>query len=452
MGAQAFGSSEFPARRRILMEKLADGITLLHAESEGKRESQPSFVQNASFFYYTGLLNVPSAILALDGGRKEARLFVPPSPKAFGFTVDSVIPPASAAAELGLTQIAPWDSLLPYLKRRMSEGVSRLYVDEARRSEPTGVPEGFWPVAGSRTLWQRSLTAALPGATIASAAEAIRSQRFIKSKAELAVMRETARSTAFAVRAAMRALEPGIKQRQVEMRAAQACVDGGASGPSFWPWTMTGPNAHFSRLVRSDFSYDQLNRQLAEDELVRIDVGCTSNGYGGDVGRTAPVSGVYTEGQAEVWDLLITAYRAGMAKMRPGVTIADVMAASRAAIEKVADSLQTPEGKDAARVLLAKDGMSAWSIHSVGVESGETALDTLEMGAVIAFEPMFSVGKDAYYLEDMILITSVGAEVLSTDLPYTAEEIEGVMMANTRVAGPGGGGRKGKKGKRRRVP
>jgi hypothetical protein len=67
---------------------------------------------------------------------------------------------------------------------------------------------------------------------------------------------------------------------------------------------------------------------------------------------------------------------------------------------------------------------------------------------------MFSVGKDAYYLEDMIYINSVGAEVLSKGLPYTADEIEGVMMANTRVtaAGGGGGGRKGKKGKRRRTP
>jgi hypothetical protein len=73
--------------------------------------------------------------------------------------------------------------------------------------------------------------------------------------------------------------------------------------------------------------------------------------------------------------------------------------------------------------------MSGWSLHSVGVESGETALPTLVNGSVIAFEPIFSVGADAYYLEDMIHITSTGAEILSVGLPYTAAEIEAAMRS-----------------------
>jgi Xaa-Pro aminopeptidase len=63
----------------------------------------------------------------------------------------------------------------------------------------------------------------------------------------------------------------------------------------------------------------------------------------------------------------------------------------------------------------------------VGLDGGETGTDILENGSVIAFEPMFSVEEDAYYLEDMILITETGHEVLSKGLPYTAEEIEAVM-------------------------
>ena len=74
--------------------------------------------------------------------------------------------------------------------------------------------------------------------------------------------------------------------------------------------------------------------------------------------------------------------------------------------------------------MLTPDGMSGWSIHSVGVESGETPLQTLVAGAVIAFEPIFSVGADAYYLEDVIHITATGVDVLSAGLPYTALEIE----------------------------
>ena len=427
VAAQRIPAGEYAERRGALMERLPDGITLLHAEPRDKPESEPSFVQNASFLYFTGLGGVPNAILAIDAPRHEARLFVPPKPKAFGFPVDGVVPDESSNATIGLTEIVSWDSLIPYIRRRIGDGVKKLYVEEARRPGSTGVPQGMRPVAGDPVLWAQSLAASFPDAEIASAATALRELRFTKSRAEVDVLRDNARSTAVAVRAAMRAVAPGVRQRHVEMRAAQACIDAGAVGPSFWPWTMSGPNAHIPMLVRSVYSYDQLDRTMKSGETVRIDLGCTDHGYGGDVGRTVPVSGAFTAGQREIWNLLIDAYRVGIKTMKAGVTIAQVMAASRSEIERQAASLRTPEGKEAARIPLATDGMAGWSLHSVGVESGETALPTLVEGAVIAFEPIFSVGADAYYLEDMIHITAAGAEILSAGLPYTAREIEAAM-------------------------
>jgi Xaa-Pro aminopeptidase len=182
-------------------------------------------------------------------------------------------------------------------------------------------------------------------------------------------------------------------------------------------------------LVRSDFSYTQLDRVMQSGELVRVDIGCAKHGYGADVGRTVPVSGRFTAGQAETWNLLIAAYRVGMAKMKGGVARTDVLAASRAEIARLQGSLTTEQGRRAAQGLLAPDGMADWSIHSVGVDSGESALPILAAGAVVAFEPIFSVDEDAFYLEDMILITETGSEVLSAGLPYTAKEIEAAMSA-----------------------
>ena len=75
---------------------------------------------------------------------------------------------------------------------------------------------------------------------------------------------------------------------------------------------------------------------------------------GGDVGRTVPVSGKFTAGQREIWNLLIDAYGAGLRAMKPGVSIAQVMAASRAEIERRTGSLETSDGKEAARILLAR--------------------------------------------------------------------------------------------------
>ena len=85
--------------------------------------------------------------------------------------------------------------------------------------------------------------------------------------------------------------------------------------------------------------------------------------------------------------------------------------------------MTTAEGQEAVRAIL-EGGAGVWHLHGVGVESGEEARDTLEAGSVIAYEPGFEVRGDAYYLEDMILITPTGHEVLSTGLPYEASEIE----------------------------
>ena len=109
--------------------------------------------------------------------------------------------------------------------------------------------------------------------------------------------------------------------------------------------------------------------------------------------------------------------------MRAGVTLDAIRGASVAEIRRLQSGLQTDQGREAARVLLTR-GLSVWHIHGVGIESGEEAVDPLVPGAVIAYEPTVEVGSDAFYLEDMILVTETGHRILSAGLPYTADEIE----------------------------
>ena len=157
-------------------------------------------------------------------------------------------------------------------------------------------------------------------------------------------------------------------------------------------------------------------------ELVRLDIGCDLGHYEGDVGRTVPVSGAFRPEQAEAWDLLIRAYRAGLAAMKAGVTHKEVAEASRRAVRRALPTLESEHAREAARAML-EGGDNLWHVHGVGIDAGEERLPRLEEGSVIAYEPGFSVGEDAYYLEDMILITATGHEVLSAGLPYTAEEM-----------------------------
>ena len=134
----------------------------------------------------------------------------------------------------------------------------------------------------------------------------------MKSAGEIAILRKNARATAAALLAGIQQIRPGVMQREVEAVVVASCFEAGARGPSFWPWLMSGPNAQIDRLVRSFYDYGHLNRRMQAGELVRVDIGCGGGSYGGDVGRTVPVSGKFTKEQSEIWDLLVAGYRAGL--------------------------------------------------------------------------------------------------------------------------------------------
>ena len=313
---------------------------------------------------------------------------------------------------------------MAWLRDRLSADPTVLYVDEPRRSEAAGNPAGMPPVAGPFGLWRRSLEATFPGARIESALEALRELRWVKSPAEIEALRDNAQATVAALRAAAARIAPGVRQREVEASVVAACLEAGTQGPSFWPWAMSGPNAHVDRLVRAFFTYEHLDRTMEAGEVVRVDIGCANHGYGADVGRTLPVSGRFDERQAEVWELLTGGYLAGLAAMRAEVSVQAVRAASCARIRELLPSLRSDAARQAARSL---DVDSAWHLHGVGIESGEKALAVLRAGTVLAYEPGVPAGPDAFYLEDMILVTDSGHEVLSSGLPYSAAGIAELM-------------------------
>jgi Xaa-Pro aminopeptidase len=428
LSSQEITDAELHQRRVRILEAAPDGIVLLHARPEPKAMEQWGFVQDPSFLYFSGLGDLPGAILALDGPRGEVHLFVPPPPMSFGLPVEGLVPePGPAAAvEHGMDSVRSWDEFESWVEARLSDGVQALYVDEPRRAESSGVPPGLARVAGHLALWRTALEQRFPTVEVRSAKGLILTLRSRKSPAEVAILHQNASATAKALLAAARAIHPGATQREAEGAVVSTCLAEGAQGPSFWPWTMAGPNAHVNRLVSAFYRYDQLNRVMEAGELVRVDIGCAGGLYGADVGRTLPVSGRFSDGQREAWDLLIEGYLAGLNAMAPGVTVRAVRTASRAAVEAAAEGLVTEMGRRAAEVILA-GGDGVWHMHGVGIESGEDALPVLEEGTVIAYEPGFRVGTDAFYLEDMIAITDSGFAVLSEGVPYRAAEIEAAM-------------------------
>jgi Xaa-Pro aminopeptidase len=187
---------------------------------------------------------------------------------------------------------------------------------------------------------------------------------------------------------------------------------------------MAGPTSAFPAPFESLADYRHLNRAMQAGEVVRVDVGCDVDHYLGDVGRTVPVSGRFDAGQRETWELLVAAYRAGLRQFRDGARRDDVFAASLAEVRRRQPALSTPLGRKAAEVLTGTDGFRHWQIHGVGLEAAEGMPESLAAGMVLAFEPIFSVEGQGFYLEDMVLVTKDGHEILTPGLPYSADEIE----------------------------
>ena len=420
----------FAQRRTAVQDRAGTDVVVIPSRASFLADDQLGFVQASDFQYLTGLSDQVGAVLVIDGRARATTLFVArPSP----LITRGVIAPGNASAHrLGLADVLPVDSLEPWLRRRFAVAptIARIAPTDARGA--VAVP---LPMASSVTRWQSYLVS-LGAAGAQNATPLLRPLREIKSADELAILRRVARTSGEAFLAGLRALRPGRWQHESELAVVAACHASGARGVSFWPWTMSGPNADFNSLWSSFQAYDHLDRRMLAGEVVRVDVGCQVDHYMGDVGRTAPASGRFTDGQREAWDLFIAGYQAGRAVIRPGAVQQAVFDAALAEIRRRAPALRTTQGKEAARVMLAPGGIEPWQLHGVGLDDAEGRPDTLRAGMAVAYELMFVANGDGFYLEDMIAVTARGHEVLTRGLPYTAAEIEAAMATpNAQRAG-----------------
>jgi Xaa-Pro aminopeptidase len=414
-------ASAYPARRAAALSAIAGDLLVVPARASFLADDQLGFVQAADFQYLTGLDELVGAVLVLDGSASTSTLFVQPRNPLL--TRGEISPEAESARRLQLTGILPIDGLEPWLRQRLGRVRSTVYVAPTDVRGPVTAP---LPMAGTVARWQSWLTS-LGAGPVKTAIDVLRPLRAIKDANEIAVLRQVGRTSGEAFLAGLRALAPQKWQHETELAVVNACRAAGARGISFWPWTMSGPNADFHSLWNSFVSYDHVDRQMQAGEVVRVDVGCQVDHYMGDVGRTAPVSGKFTDGQREAWDLFIAGYRAGLSAIKDHASPKAVFGAALSEVRRQSSSLTTPQGKHAADILLGPQGTEAWQLHGVGLDDAEGLPEVLRAGMAVAYELMFTVDGDGFYLEDMILVTGSGYEVMTPGLPYTAAEIEASM-------------------------
>jgi len=424
------GAAEYHIRRQAAAEKAADGVILLHANSGMKRWEEAGFHQDPNFYYFTGLRNAQGEILAIDGAAKESWLFV--SPKSGGGSdppgFDAVAPPPGTSSEsaLGIEHVVPWGDFIAWMDaRRSTNPKAAFYIDSGgqtgRQMGDGGNPEGLAPAFNSYLLWKNAVHSRWPDLVIRNGFSMLDEIRQVKSGAEIAALRRAAAITAEGFWAAATAIAPGRTERQIEGEVVRSCLAAGSNGPSLWPWIRSGPNSLGSALFAALLSTDNFNRTMKPGEVVRVDVGCDSDQYKGDLGRTIPVSGRFEAGQREALDLLTGAYLAGVETMKEGTTAKDVVQAGVAYTTEHRAQLKTDAGQRAAQQMIAN---GIWPLHGLGLDMADGFPKTLRTGNVICFEPGVELDGEMLFVEDTILITGSGHEILNPPLPYWAADIE----------------------------
>jgi Xaa-Pro aminopeptidase len=418
-----FRAQEYEFRRDRMTDavRAAGGGIMLVPSADGLPHGG-TFRQLDDFWYLTGL-ELPASMLVLDSDRGggQAVLFMPPRDARLenpGRRNDFPGRPLLDDYELrgiaGMEAYRDIAELEAYIRERMADG-AWLHVNAGRMGD---VPHPEVPLFGSLDPTEsmiHRLRADYPEADFVNAFEPVARLRMIKSPAEIRHMQIAANATMAGIRAGADRVRAGVDERTIQGAFEEACREFGAQAIPFTPIVKSGPNSLWPWRVLAAH-YDRRNRPMEGDELVILDVGCEVDGYISDVGRTFPVGGSFTPLQREKLLVSTNAADAIIAAIRPGITLRELTAIAYDAIPDDEEQyMQTP----------------SFFGHHIGLSSGDPALmdEPLAPGMVFTVEPWY-YNHDlevAVFVEDVILVTEDGAEVLTRALPRTTEELEAMI-------------------------
>ena len=429
--------SEYRRRRRALAKALGpDGLAILPAAREvtRNRDVHYPFRQDSDFSYLTGFPE-PDAFLVIAPRRKEGEfiLFCRPRDPEREQWDGARIGVEGALECFGADEAHPLsdlDEIMP----KLIDGRRRLYY-----------PIGNDAALDAQVMgWVRRVRAQVrAGATAPDTFVAIESvlheQRLFKSKAEIATMRRAARISARAHVHLMRVCRPGLNESQLEAEFQHRCASEGARFLAYPSIVGGGDNACV-------LHYAENRAPLRDGDLVLIDAGCELDGYASDITRTFPVNGRFSPAQRAVYELVLEAQLAAIERARPGRHWNEPHEAAVRVLTKGLVRLGLLDGKvkelirDEAHKPYYMHRTGHWlgmDVHDVGAYKRDGDWRALEPGMVLTVEPGLYLSHDesvpepyrgiGIRIEDDVLITERGHEILSADVPKDPDAIEALM-------------------------
>ncbi len=239
--------------------------------------------------------------------------------------------------------------------------------------------------------------------------------RQVKSDAEIAMLRYAIDTTTEALRRAMRAVRPGQHEYHLRSVIEGTFLEHGCSGWGFPSIVGSGPNSCI-------LHYQRYGRKIEDGDLVLMDVGAEYGFYSADVTRTIPANGRFTARQKAIYAIVLEVQKACIETVKPGATIGEINAVARRETARGLKAIGLIESDEQVRKYLPH-GIS----HGIGLNVHDPMpIRELAPGMVLTIEPGIYIEEEelGIRIEDDLLVTETGTEVLSAGVPKEIEAIE----------------------------
>ena len=387
-------------RRLALLEAIGSGVAVVPATSPSRRPGgYPA--PSSDFEYLTGL-GLSDAWLVLSGSTPDEHVVV------LYLSGNEVTegPVAEAGAVTGIADV-----------RCFSDAPEQLGA-LLRADGPSTPGTKLFLAMGMRGVPDADVVAAVDtaGLEIQNLRPSLARLRVVKDEEELARLRRAAEVSALGAAQGMRSAGPGLGEAEIQAVIEAEFRAGGAPETSFPSIVASGSNA-------LELHYNENISTLTDGELLLTDVGAEYAGYAGDVTRTYPISGTFTDRQRDLYELVLSTQEAAIDSVRPGVTIEDL---NRIAREHMAGHSGDLCGEETCDTFFIH-GLS----HHLGLDVHDPGLPNLPLapGMVLTVEPGIYIPDEGIgiRIEDDVLVTPDGHEVLSTAAPKSVSDVEAAM-------------------------
>ena len=429
------------------MQAKGGGVAIIPTAPEVRRNSDADYpYRHDSYFYYLSGFTEPEAVVVLMVGKTtQSILFCREKNMEREIWDGFRYGPEAARAAFGFDAAFPIAALDAEMPKLMADAPALYFAlgSDARLDAQVQ--------AWLQAVRMQARAGVSAPSTIHDVRVLLDEMRLFKDAEEQTLMRRAAAISGAAHARAMRVSRPGMTEYQIEAELLHEFRKNGSEFPAYTSIVATGANACV-------LHYRAGNAVLQDGDLVLIDAGCELGSYASDITRTYPANGVFSGPQKTMYEIVLAAQAAAIADMRPGKRFIDGHdAAVRVLTQGMLDTGLLDKNKvGALDDVIANGGYRQFYMHRTGHWLGmdvhdvgdyrteaagqEKAWRDLQPGMMLTVEPGIYVrpapGVPEQYwnigirIEDDVLVTENGCEVISGSAPKTVAEIEAVMRQN----------------------